>query len=347
MANRLKEIFSDSKPQGLFTITFNSKDDSDEFNRNLSRLWEDYDFNGFEVKGINSIQRKERIDGEIYPCDESGVITKTFVGAVREEIPFDFDADGKNYHINFIRIRKSKGMILETDQSEPTSIKIIKREGMNYEISVGISPVKARCVDSIIIGVERLIAFITQTKVADEVKKDELLTNLKTALSYWQIVKSVEQNFSVSFNPSKGERNESNDLYFLYFLFVKGLPIKRQRYPFRHTLFEPNEEVLKNVEIGSLVGTYWETEMMYTIYGQDINVSYFEFAPKMKVESIKRSEDGTVEIGYIADDAEYIDVIIFYTEDINSGEVPDFNSFTKYVKKAKMLDELVDSITCK
>lgn len=342
MANMLRDLFSDAKPQEQLTISFKTKEDRQKFEQDLLRLSDDFDFYNFEVTGTKSVQRKESIDGKVYPCDE-GNIVKTYVGVYREKYPFEFEINRKKYHVDFICIKKKTGIILETAQEKPIRIKILMQEKQDTHISFGVIPDKATNVNEIISGVELQIAFCTFVEMSDKEKKQELLKSLNDVLAYWKIVDSVGKYFSVSFNPSKRDGTDFENVYFLYFMFVNGYAIKKFRKPFSHTLDGLNENALKTIEVGSLMAVYWQTDITYIIYGQEIAVSYIEFVPKAKVKSINRQGEDTVQIDYsVADNSDdYIETYLLKTSILNIDEVTTPNAFGRYIKGAKTVDELL------
>ena len=170
MSNKLSEIFSDD----MFNINGKMRFEDEEAYKNFLSALEIVQKEGrvVPINGVTSIVTEIQAQGQKYPLQEEGNISKVVIGPAVKEVNIDLYIAGEKKYIQFRRYVITDGIVLETRNDAIIYFKLVfrKDEASKHTLSYKIQIELAKNLQEIITAFKMSLALMDRLYNDDYLK---------------------------------------------------------------------------------------------------------------------------------------------------------------------------------
>ena len=327
MSNKLSEIFSDD----MFNINGKMRFEDEEAYKNFLSALEIVQKEGrvVPINGVTSIVTEIQAQGQKYPLQEEGNISKVVIGPAVKEVNIDLHIAGEKKYIQFRRYVITDGIVLETRNDAIIYFKLVfrKDEASKHTLSYKIQIELAKNLQEIITAFKMSLALMDRLYNDDYLKSSgeeatllmETKKRFKTFLLFFTRFHEVEKVLDKCFEPkclSDMSYQNQKDIEELYLLLCKEeiIRINAKINSSDITFVSPEKE--RDLIVGSEVKLCFIGTIEYQLLGHSITLRSANLLTNAVVKEIKETDEG-IQVFYGDTDARpmYISYRAYLTEE--------------------------------
>lgn len=308
MANKLKDVFSNTMFEMGLELSFQDNEAHDRFLESIKTVYD----KGctVEINGISAISTSAKEGDMIYPYSVENAPSQVTIGPSVELVEITVDTIHGERKANLRRYETRTEIIIESNENEIVFLKFAFRRGsptgqFTYRIQPQFASKATDVVESYCVAIgllTRLFKIDNEPSTSDDSESLRMtLQAFQATYSFWKKLSLIENEFVLSFDPLKiGNMDDTiRDVEELYLLLVEKIAIRVDR---KLTQTESSKIVLESSEyipkIGQSIDLAFVGENTYLICEQTIVVYTANLITNVIVKEVTSTETGTTKILY-------------------------------------------------
>ena len=348
MANPLKKVFSNKPASQSITIHFETHEALNNFIRAANSIMCESSNGCIPVEGITSIDTYLGANGMRHPVEHEEIISDSIIfDPTKVKIFLVKTSSGPQRFIVFREEDKGNPYF----QSDPSRSIILNfgpgKEPNTFHISYHVIRANAKSVSACCTDIETIYNFITNYIFKPEARIKELnilLKKIRSVYWYWRCLQEIESCFKVTFNLAEEANNEAFNVYNLYFLAIKRVPVRNMLSSFDFNIPEKaiQKDDLWNPE--QLYGFCGQIDCKFAICDQTIKIKVARYIPSayIRVEE-KTGSKASYSVRCASGNDQPLVVIDKLFDEATDSE-PEFNSMMMQLKPAKTISKLIEEL---